>query len=53
MNGDVMLIHQSGAAFELWTGQPAPTEVIRAQLDTSRNEPEVPVEPVAEAGAAA
>jgi shikimate dehydrogenase len=53
MNGDVMLIHQSGAAFELWTGQPAPTEVIRAQLETSRNEPEVPVEPVAEAGAAA
>ena len=27
-NGDVMLIHQSAAAFELWTGQPAPIDVL-------------------------
>lgn len=52
MNGDIMLIHQSAAAYELWTGQPAPRDVIRAQLETSRNEPEVPVGP-AGAGEAA
>ena len=30
MNGDVMLVNQSAAAFELWTGQKAPVDVIRA-----------------------
>ncbi|MFV2065110.1 MAG: shikimate dehydrogenase [Chloroflexota bacterium] len=46
MNGDVMLIHQSAAAFELWTGQKAPLDALRKQLEASRNEPEVPVESV-------
>jgi shikimate dehydrogenase len=50
MNGDIMLIDQSAAAFELWTGEKAPVDVIRSQLDVSRNEPELPVEP-AETGA--
>jgi shikimate dehydrogenase len=43
MNGDLMLIDQSAAAFELWTGAKAPIDVIRRQLEASRNEPEVPV----------
>jgi shikimate dehydrogenase len=43
MNGDLMLIDQSAAAFELWTGVKAPIDVIKQQLETSRNEPEVPV----------
>ena len=29
-NGLSMLIHQAGAAFELWTGQPAPLDAMRA-----------------------
>ena len=33
MNGEVMLLHQGAAAFELWTGQAAPLELMRAQLD--------------------
>jgi shikimate dehydrogenase len=32
MNGELMLLHQGAAAFELWTGQPAPLELMRAQL---------------------
>ncbi len=51
MNGDVMLVGQSAAAYQLWTGMAAPSEVIRAQLETSRNEPEVPVGPADESGA--
>jgi shikimate dehydrogenase len=43
MNGDIMLVGQSAAAFELWTGEKAPVDVIRSQLEASRNEPEVPV----------
>jgi shikimate dehydrogenase len=43
MNGDVMLVTQSAAAFELWTGEKAPVEVIRQQLEASRDEPETPV----------
>ena len=50
LNGDVMLVHQSAAAFRLWTGQPAQVDVIRTQLATSRNEPDVPVEPAGAAG---
>jgi shikimate dehydrogenase len=44
LNGDVMLVNQSAAAFRVWTGQAPPVDVIRTQLDTSRNEPDVPVE---------
>lgn len=36
MNGDLMLIHQSAAAFELWTGQSAPLELLREKLDAAR-----------------
>jgi len=43
MNGDVMLVGQSAAAFELWTGLKGPIDVIKQQLGTSRNEPELPV----------
>lgn len=43
MNGDVMLVVQSAAAFELWTGQQAPLEALRQQLEASRDEPDVPV----------
>jgi shikimate dehydrogenase len=56
MNGDAMLIEQTAAAFELWTGQKAPLDVIRKQLEASRNQPEVPVpateEQATEAGTA-
>lgn len=57
MNGDLMLIGQIAAAFELWTGETAPVDVIKRQLEASRDEPEVPVLPTgkqdAEAGAGA
>ncbi len=43
MNGDLMLIDQTAAAFKLWTGQEAPVDTIRKQLKASRNQPEVPV----------
>jgi shikimate dehydrogenase len=43
MNGDVMLLDQTAAAFELWTGQKPPMETIRKQLKSSRNKPDVPV----------
>ena len=33
MNGELMLLHQGAAAFELWTGQTAPLDLMRAQLD--------------------
>ena len=47
MNGDFMLIEQTAAAFELWTGEKAPLSVIKKQLKASRNKPEEPV-PTAE-----
>lgn len=53
MNGDVMLVGQSARAFELWTGEKAPVDVIRAQLEASRDEPELPVAPDAVAPDAA
>ena len=43
MNGDVMLIEQTVAAFELWTGEKAPVDVIRKTLKAARNKPEEPV----------
>jgi shikimate dehydrogenase len=33
VNGEIMLLHQGAAAFELWTGQAAPIDLMRAQLD--------------------
>jgi shikimate dehydrogenase len=38
MNGEVMLLHQGAAAFELWTGQPAPLDLMRAQLEAALGE---------------
>jgi shikimate dehydrogenase len=45
MNGDLMLLHQSAAAFELWTGQQAPLDVLRERLESAREESEAQVEP--------
>jgi shikimate dehydrogenase len=36
MNGELMLLHQGMAAFTLWTGQPAPLEVMRTALQAAR-----------------
>jgi hypothetical protein len=38
-----MFLDQSAAAFELWTGQKAPLDTMKRQLEASRDEPEVPV----------
>ncbi len=32
-NGELMLLHQGAAAFTLWTGQPAPLELMREKLE--------------------
>jgi hypothetical protein len=45
MNGDIMLVVQTATAFELWTGEKAPMDVIKQQLKASRNKPELPVDP--------
>ena len=44
MNGDLMLLHQSAAAFELWTGRPAPMDLFRERLEAVRDEPAAPAE---------
>ena len=36
MDGELMLLHQGAAAFTLWTGQPAPIELMQAQLAEAR-----------------
>ncbi len=36
MNGELMLLQQGAAAFQLWTGQPAPMDVMRQKLDEAR-----------------
>jgi shikimate dehydrogenase len=35
-DGELMLLHQGAAAFTLWTGRPAPLEVMRAALAAAR-----------------
>jgi shikimate dehydrogenase len=35
-DGELMLLHQGAAAFTLWTGRPAPIEVMRAALAAAR-----------------
>jgi hypothetical protein len=52
MNGDLMLLHQSAAAFELWTGQQAPMDLLRATLDAARDGTgmSAPAAPAATAG---
>ena len=37
MDGETMLLHQGAAAFSLWTGQPAPLEVMSAALAAARD----------------
>ena len=36
-DGEHMLIHQGAAAFTLWTGQPAPVDVMHAALTEARS----------------
>jgi len=35
-DGELMLLHQGAAAFSLWTGQPAPLELMQAKLAEAR-----------------
>jgi shikimate dehydrogenase len=35
-DGELMLLHQGAAAFTLWTGQPAPLELMQAKLADAR-----------------
>jgi len=35
-NGDLMLLHQTAAAFQLWTGRTVDLEALRAQLEVAR-----------------
>ncbi len=35
-DGGTMLLHQGAAAFTLWTGQPAPLEIMQAALEDAR-----------------
>jgi shikimate dehydrogenase len=35
-DGELMLLHQGAAAFTLWTGQPAPIDVMHAALSAAR-----------------
>ncbi len=37
MNGELMLLHQGGAAFELWTGRAAPLELMRERLEAAES----------------
>ena len=36
VDGELMLLHQGAAAFTLWTGQPAPLELMQAKLAEAR-----------------
>jgi shikimate dehydrogenase len=36
MDGELMLLHQGAAAFTLWTGQPAPLELMQSKLAEAR-----------------
>jgi len=38
MNGEQMLLQQGALSFELWTGKPAPVEVMQAELDRAREQ---------------
>ena len=38
MNGELMLVQQSAAAFTLWTGLPAPLQLMQERLDQARRE---------------
>ena len=36
MNGDTMLLHQTAAAFNLWTGRDVSLELLQERLDQVR-----------------
>jgi shikimate dehydrogenase len=36
IGGELMLLQQGARAFELWTGKPAPIDVMQAELDRAR-----------------
>ena len=36
LNGELMLLHQGAAAFTLWTGQPAPLDLMQRRLEEAR-----------------
>ena len=36
LDGELMLLHQGAAAFTLWTGQPAPLELMQSKLKEAR-----------------
>ena len=38
MNGEHMLLQQGARSFELWTGKPAPLDVMQAELDRAREQ---------------
>jgi shikimate dehydrogenase len=38
LDGETMLLHQGAAAFTLWTGQPAPIEIMSAALAAARDQ---------------
>jgi shikimate 5-dehydrogenase len=38
MNGDVMLVHQTAAAFNLWTGRDVALEFVQKRLDEVRDQ---------------
>jgi shikimate dehydrogenase len=39
MNGDTMLVHQTAAAFNLWTGRDVPLDFVQKRLDEVRANP--------------
>jgi shikimate 5-dehydrogenase len=38
MNGDTMLLHQTAAAFRLWTGRDIGLDVLQKRLDQTRSD---------------
>jgi shikimate dehydrogenase len=38
LGGELMLLQQGARAFEMWTGRPAPVEVMQAELDRTREQ---------------
>ena len=37
LDGELMLLHQGAAAFTLWTGKPAPLELMQQKLQEARD----------------
>lgn len=51
-NGDTMLLHQTAAAFNLWTGMTIDADVLRQQLDAAREGGAAPAPAVVESALA-